>query len=448
MPPVPADTFAREFRALHAADRTAFVAALWNARGWETSIDDGVVLADQDGEQRRIGVVDPGRFGTPTFSGLDTLVVACDREAVRSAADEAGVEYVSPSDLRDLLLYGVEREVATGLYEEYVGKPLARAAPEKPEKEGEAGTLLPAIAEIEVSHRALAAIVILALVGVALAGPGLPGSGADPAPITVSNVTPEDGSVGAVGVGATSSTDEPAIAPGVTLDGVESGMVLADAHVAGARNRSRIRSTRLVGPPNGSSMGGASRRNTTARITNESHFYYRENAIGGIAGPGESAESETYAEGGPMLQRLVTENETRYFRYGADEWSASDYDANVQSYLYRYFVGAENSVVTCAIEFDRDCPTYRVAVEDPPNALGEEIQNYSALLIVSDRGVITTIRVQYTLPDTDDDGEREQVRFALDYRFDDVSPEAPDWLPKAKNATANETATQSPTPSG
>lgn len=439
MPPVPTDAFAREFRSL-AADRVAFVAALWEARGWQTTVDDGSVVAERAGERRRIGVVDPGRFGTPELSGLDTLVVARDRDAVRSAAAEAGVAYVPPADLRELLLYGLERETAAKLYEQYVGKPLERAVPEEGEKSGGTGFSLPAIPSVEPGRRVIAAIVLVALVGVVVAGPTLPGTGSEPAPITVTDTTPDEGTVDAVGVESPSPTEAPGIAPGLSLDGVESAQTLADAHIDGVRNRSRVRSTRLAGPPNASGMGGTSQRNTTTLIVNDSRFYRHEHAVGGVGGPGGSAELETYADGGPVYQRLAVENDTRYSRYGADELSATDFD-EIRGSLYRYFVGVENTVVSCAIQFDSDCPTYRLAVDEPPNALGEEVAEYEAFMIVSDRGVITTIRASYTLPDADDDGEREPVSFALDYRFEEVTVEDPDWLSDAKNATANGTET-------
>lgn len=448
MPPVPADAFAREFRALHAADRTAFVAALWNARGWETSVEDGVVLADQDGEQRRIGVVDPGRFGTPDLSSVDTLVAARDRDAVRAAASEAGVEYVAPSDLRDLLLYGVEREVAEELYEEHVGKSLAREAPEETEESGEAGTLLRAVPTVDVGRRALAVIVILALVGVAFAGPGLPGSGPEQAPITVGNVTPEDGSVGAVGVGTPKPTGAPNVAPGVSLDSVESGMTLADAHIAGVQNRSRVLHTELHAFPNANGTRGVVSRNATSVIVNESYYRHESNSI--LTGRNGTINSSVslYADGETVYDRVVFGNEVDYRARSVEEAPATNLDGSVQGYLYRYFVSAEDSVVTCAIEYDTDCPTYRITVDDPPDRLGENIEDYDGLLIVSDRGVITTIRVSYTVPDADGDGEREQIRFSLDYRFEEVDPTAPDWLPRAKNASADGTATQTPTPSG
>jgi len=74
--------------------------------------------------------------------------------------------------------------------------------------------------------------------------------------------------------------------------------------------------------------------------------------------------------------------------------------------------------------------------------LSENVADYEALAIVSENGVVTTIRASYTLPDEDGDGEREPVSFALDYRFEEVTVTAPEWLPAARNATAaNGTAT-------
>lgn len=442
MPPVPVDAFARELRAL-GDDRTAFVAALWSTRGWKTSVDDGAVVAERDGDQRRIGVVDPGRFGTPDLTDLDTLVVARDRDAVRAAASGAGVEYVPPAALRDLLLYGVERDVAAELYEQHVGKPLTRAAPAAAGESGGSGAFLPAIPQVEVSHRALAAIAVLALVGVALAGPGLPGSGPDPAPITVGDVTPGDGSVGAVGEGTAEPTGAN-VAPGVSLDGVESAMTLADAHVAGVRNRSRVRHTELHAFRNATGTRGVVSRNATSLIVNESYYRHESNAVLTSRNGTMNASVSLYADGESVYDRVAFGEDVDYGARSVEEAPATSLDGSVEGELYRYFVGAEDSVVTCAIEYDSDCPTYRIAVDDPPNSLGEGVEDYEALLIVSDRGVITTMRVRYTLPNSD--GERGQVRFSLDYRFEEVEPPAPDWLPRAKNASATGAGTETATP--
>lgn len=448
MPPVPVDEFVREFRALSASERTAFVANLWDARGWATTVEDDVV-AERDGERRRIRVVDPGRFGTPNLEEADTLVAARDREAVREAAREAGVEYFSPRDLYDLLLYGIERETARDLYASTFGQSLERAPPEPESGDEGAGTVRDsdpiatasaAIPTLSGNRRAIAALLLLVLVGVAVVGPPLPATAPDQQPVTVGDVTAGDVRTGAIGGASPSPTESPALLPGVTREGVVDARTLGNAHVANVQNRSRVQRVTMTGPPNTSVMGGASTRNQTLRAVNGS--YYRFRSVDRISGETEwTRQFDVYADGEHEYWRIAMQNETHYSRYTDEARSATRFDDPTGA-LYRYFAGANDTVVSCAIEYETDCPTYRIEVDgDPPAVLEGHVEDYQALAIVSDRGVITTIRVNYTLPDRDDDGEREQVRYALDYQFEPVDVTAPEWLSEAQNeTTGTETA--------
>ncbi|NHX36049.1 MULTISPECIES: hypothetical protein [Halolamina] len=442
MPPVSVDAFASEFRGLPASERTEFVSAVWAARGWETTVEAGVVVAERGDDRRRIRVADPGRFGTPDLDGVDTIVAARDREAVQAAAVEAGVAYVPPADLRDLLLYGIERETAAEIYAEGVDRPLERTVTDEADEAGLLDTVLAAIPALGENRRAIVAILLVVLVGVVAAGPPLTGGdGPTQSPITVANGTPEGADGGAIGAESPTPTAMPGLSPGVTRAGVVDPTALAEAHVDGVRNRSRVVAWELTSP-SGSSTGANTVRNATARIANASHYARRRAVVRPEDNWSTRVTDETYAGGSDVFRRISFPNETRYARYDLAEYPATTIDANVETYLYRYFVGADEAVVTCAIEYDTDCPTYRVEIDgDAPALLESEVEEYEALLIVSNRGVITTIRASYTLPDSDDDGEREQVRFALDYQFEAVDVTPPDWLSAARNATATETPT-------
>lgn len=446
MPPVPEQTFASELRALPAGDRAGFVAALWAARGWETAVDGDTVVAERDAERRRIRVADPGRFGTPDLSDADILVAARDREAVQSAADEAGVEYVPPAKLRNRLLYGVERDAAAALYEEWFDRPLERTVAD----EGSEGAALDAVREripsVVGRQRALVGLLIVALVGVVVAGPAVPGvGGPDREPITVGDVTPAEEGGGAIGATSPTPTDGPELLPGVTRAGVVDPASLVSAHKAGVRNRSRVRSVVVTGPPNASVTGGAVRQNLTTRIVNASR--YRHRAVSHPPDNGERgslARLGVYADGEAVFQRIVLGNETRYARFPPSQRPGTQYD-DMTSYLYRYVV-SDGATVHCMGENASRCQTYRIAVDgDPPTVLQGDIEEYEAVATVSNEGVIRSIRASYTLPDRDDDGERERVRFALDYRFETVELSPPAWLPEARDETTPVT-TPTPTP--
>ncbi|KPN31655.1 hypothetical protein SY89_02404 [Halolamina pelagica] len=282
----------------------------------------------------------------------------------------------------------------------------------------------------------------VALLGVVVAGPPLTGWGdPGPSPITAANVTPDEAAGGAIDAESPTATAMPGLSPGVTRAGVVDPVALAEAHVAGVRNRSRTVSWELTSTADATTV-----RNATARIANATQYQRRTLIVHPTDNGTSRVVDENYAGGDGVFRRISFPNETRYARYDLGAYPATEIDAGVETYLYRYFLGAD-AVVTCAIEYDTDCPTYRVEIDgETPAALPEEVEEYEALLIVSDRGVITTIRASYTLPDRDDDGEREQVRFALDYQFEDVDVTAPAWLPEARNATATGTTTGTATP--
>jgi hypothetical protein len=438
MPPVPEEAFASELRGLSTTDRTQFVADLWSARGWETTVEDGVVVAERDDERRRIRVVAPGRFGTPDVSGVDVLVSARDREGVRETAEAADVEYVPSAELRDLLLYGVEREAAASLYEEWFDRPLMRTAPDESDGRSVAGSVAAALPPIAKRRRTVAVVLLVGLVGVVVAGPALSGVGApDQSPVTVANVTPDEETPGAIGAASPEPTEPPGLLPGVNAAGIDDVSALVEAHVAGVRNRSRVRSVTIVGPPNASIMGGTTRRTLTTWIDNRSH-YRHESASQFPGADGWNGSAGVYADGEVAYQRVVIGNDSAYSRYPVADRPASQYD-DVAPYLYRYFTNTEATVVTCAIRFETDCPTYRIEVDEPPAGFAEGVEEFDALAIVSDRGVITTMRVNYTITV---DGERATVELALNYQFESVDPEPPEWLPDAKNETANRTATE------
>ena len=128
--------FARRYRSLSAAERREFVAALWAARGWETTREAGdpnLVVARHDGRVRRVAV------GTPVPDDADVVVGEGTRRlrsaSPRRRAEAVGATYVSPADLRDRLCYGVDRDVADRLFRRHFGVDLASAA-DVPDRDG------------------------------------------------------------------------------------------------------------------------------------------------------------------------------------------------------------------------------------------------------------------------------------------------------------------------
>lgn len=114
---------ARQFSALSATERCRFLAALWEARGYETSVDGASVVVHGE-ETRRLTAV--GRW--PWRSGdADIVVGVRDTNRARAYADARDAEFVAPAALRRLLLYGIERDDAEDLTREYFGTSVTEA---------------------------------------------------------------------------------------------------------------------------------------------------------------------------------------------------------------------------------------------------------------------------------------------------------------------------------
>lgn len=138
---IPPDAFADGLRRLDRDRLAAFVAALWEAGGWETVTDGSVVVAERGGERQRLEVTEsPQRIANgdrrwlvladhrrvidrwrsaDVQSDADVVVRVSERE--QADADELPVLDVSA--LRDRLLFGIDPDAANRLSETYFGVP-------------------------------------------------------------------------------------------------------------------------------------------------------------------------------------------------------------------------------------------------------------------------------------------------------------------------------------
>ncbi|WP_261372683.1 hypothetical protein [Haloferax volcanii] len=95
-------------RAAGPSDRRRFLADLWTARGWETTVEGSVVVARRGDRTERLAVVSRSRLRpSPTVPAEATVVVALgDPERTRRAApDDARV--LSVDEFYDLVRYGL-----------------------------------------------------------------------------------------------------------------------------------------------------------------------------------------------------------------------------------------------------------------------------------------------------------------------------------------------------
>jgi hypothetical protein len=188
---VPAAEFARAWRGLDGESRLAFLAAVWRARGFTARVVDGEVLADRqgtDGTRRaRIRPVPDGRrgllgtLGRPVTGGTPVVAVAADPASGSEPADRTdggatarprsdgapvdGAERrLDAADLRDLLLYGLDRPDGERLARDHLD--LSLTVPD------DGGVDEPAADEWDRRPGLVATLVVAVVIGAALAGGG------------------------------------------------------------------------------------------------------------------------------------------------------------------------------------------------------------------------------------------------------------------------------------
>lgn len=124
MPFFSGPSFERRFRSISAETRRAFLADLWAARGYDSDVQNGMVLVNRE-TTVRIGIV--GRWPWQrrrTDADVDKVVGTGDRERMRAYAKRHDAEFVPPAEVLDLLLYGIDREVAEKIAQKHLGVPL------------------------------------------------------------------------------------------------------------------------------------------------------------------------------------------------------------------------------------------------------------------------------------------------------------------------------------
>ncbi|MEF8801065.1 MAG: hypothetical protein V5A38_00940 [Halolamina sp.] len=455
------EAFTRLYRALDGAERTAFVADLWAARGWETTTAGEVVVATRDGTEQRIRIVDPGWFAVPTVEDTDVLVTARDREAVEAAADAACVRYVPPPVLFDQLRYGIDRETAGALFESTFGQPFDAPDPHAESPLAErlrqwaTGVRQAPRDRVGGFHVAMSVLLAILLVGAVVVGPALSPNEPEAIPFAgmATNSTEAAGALGGAGAFATEASNSNSFPPGIGENGIEDLDALVGAHERGVIDRERTLRVAGIGPPNATFMVSRLAWNYTVRVKRSYHYRYNANYTYPPATDSKNRSSvdivriDRFANGGTTYRRRSDPTVTSYITYPTEvEGGARTFTHEVTVYL-QYFLDGERSRVDCSgpnagdtaadAVAHVDVQSCRVVVTGAPSALPNAAA-YRATATVTRTGVVRSLSVRYTLPDSDGDGEREPVRFWIAYEsLDSTTVSEPEWLPEAKNETSN-----------
>lgn len=432
--------FHRLLGSLERAELEAFVADLWDARGWETTRQDGVVVArggPADERQRLVCVTGtPADGGDPVPAALDPDVVvsATDGERVGAAARSLDARFVGPDDLRAMVLYGLDRAAAGALFEAHFGRSLAASAPSGTRRR--TGAFL---ARTPVGPAVIAAAVVLAALAVAAGlagGPG--GSGAEvmstPAPLA--GTTP--------GGGAAASDGYP---PGLDPTGVTDADAMAAAHGRAVADRTydllvvHRGSVDLLAPER---TWAASRQ--TVERAGATRFHYR---VAGVDADGDDRSLvvyDEYADGTATYRRIAGAPAATFRRAPLPGADGGAFTALGEAYVGRFLATSESRVEAVG---GPNRTRYRVVATGSPMRIGRPVANYTAVAVVGRDGLVHRLTVEYVRLDParpaggDPADARDRyaglddgVRFELVYRdLDETDPPAPPWYDEARRAT-------------
>ena len=437
-------TFARLLADLDRESFRAFVFALWRARADETTIEDGDLVARRsatDLTERVRAVTDPADLdGT-----ADVAVVRRDTDRLRRRAEAAGVRYVPPASLRDLALYGVDRETTDALFREHLDRPVEgpdAVTAESPRRE---------------QFVRVAAAALLLVVGVVAGVSTLPvGDDADrfagddagqPAeeiatPVDVDDDTPAPAAEG---------DDGPANVTRYLSGGAVDAAALARGHVDALRNRSYTLHVSHNGSrsPDGRRWIRAER---TVRVREPRRYVHRFSGHRAVRG-GEvtTVDYREYADGESLYRMRTGPVGPSYDRLRLSRVRTADIYVNRTAvYVERYLATTEVTVTEVLVG---GSPVYRLRATGTPTELtanasspgdaglrfpGSTVTNYSAVAYVTWSGVVTSLDVSYSV-----DGR--PVAFSVSYdALGSTRPSPPPWYDAARNETRADAASVVP----
>lgn len=470
-----AELFRTLLKRLDTQARQEFIAALYAERGWNTRLEDGFVVATRDGQTRQIAIIQPTRFGTSALPDADVIVVTEAIDTIRTNAENADIDFETPRDLQNLLLYGLARENAADIFEAHFDRPLS-VIESNSGADGKTPRLSTTLPSLDLTARQVGLLVgVLIVVAGLFIGAGLQPGSESPTVPPESNQTYTPGHVGAIG-------GEREYPPGLGPEGIENSGKLTVAHFQYLANRSAKYRISATGPQHALFMYGSTSWNATVQIENRTTYRFWRYSVAPygfraeqrsttdgenvtvwepIRNPSayndtesESLTKQVYANRTILVSRTQVGDRVGY-RYissasgGRRTIGAPDRALLVKFYLEWFLWTNESSIRCLETTNTDDCLTYRVKATGEPVELRGDVADYRAVALVESSGFVRELTVRYTIPQLENPEQREQVQFHLEYTAvgdDTLSVTAPEWVNTAKNQaegadteTANET---------
>lgn len=441
MAPIPKAAFAARLRGLSPDQFAEFVAALWEAREYDTRITGDRVYVSRDGDQRELlihhvaghwrNTLDrlPGEWGSTALTVSDADIVVTTASAGRTRRLDAAIEtrVIGIDTLRELLLYAIDPQQGDTIARQYLDRP-ARGPDEATTTDWTAthGSRIAVLGAI--------ALTVLVLTGGIIGTPGMTGVfgiGAQPIGNGTSGTpieTPQAPSTSpATATVSMTPTSEPTpLPPGLNATGLIDPEALIDAHMETIVGRSYTWTlTYQVFVRNARSV----ERREVVRVRRQSR--YVTNVSGNTRKTDRADPTATvsaYGGGGFRYTKRETDNETRYQRtaltYRNDR---SRYAVRSRVLLAKFLWGNHSARVS---ETQRDGDTvYILTLVDSTT---DEDVSTTTTAVIEPNGFIRSLRWKSVATGQD------QISVVISFRYTDVGAttvESPPWLAAAKNAT-------------
>jgi hypothetical protein len=434
MPVVSTRTFARWVGRLDRDGFARFVAALYAAGPADAEVRaDGAVAVRRRGGGETLVLV-PVASGphlrVPRVpSDADALVLAAPTRRLERVAAERGLDVVTPDDLRNHALYGLDRPDCERLFDRYFdASPTVRAA-----EDAASGRLDAVRARVEAAPLgSVAVVVVAALVVTAVLGPFGPGVGpdSDEANVTAGGQVVVGGSVES----AEGRTDG-LFPPGVGPTGVTDVETLAEAHADAVAGRSYRLVTRQTGTQD---WTGRVWHGAWQQVEVEAPTTYRYDVVGyivaGSAGE-ELVQYSVYADGTYNYVKTSDRGTDSFVRFpvrtdadghGPFENRAAD---AIETYL--------NATRTTVSRSNWSLEPYKVVATGTPLGLSERgtqnVTDYRATAYVGPDGYVSLLTATY---DVSRGNGTQTVSYRMEYAaMDDIDVDSPTWYETARNRT-------------
>jgi hypothetical protein len=434
MVPPSREEFAARFRSLSPDERTAFVADLLAARGWQTDREDRVVVASAGGHTKRVAV--GTRWPDAVPDDVDEIVRVPARfgrvaSVLRGReGDESGPAVLEPADLHERLLHAIDRDRATGLYREHFGAAFDR---------GPDATQTGPPRRVAV----LAAVgVVLALAVLAVfAGTGLDVTGrtASPAPTPTPAVSEDSNDPAPTGA-LVERTATAVSQPGVSASEIRNvsrlrrihGRMLAPGPVG---MHTTFRGPRFVTGFDTRASGYDADDEVTLDVcaVSDDRYYIAWQTNFGVSDTATSNTSYArFADGTSEYRRVIRDGEVSYrLTRLPDVRNGSETIRGVTDIvLFRYLNTTQRRVETIRNDIE---PRYKLVATGVPARLDHAVQDYRAIAIVRPDGFVTDLRVSYVHP-----GTQAPVQITAEYESRCRIDDPPEWYDEARTTTRRE----------